>query len=93
MKLENQPLLAKMQKNGIPAQRVLQTIPLLHNQWEMDGEAWVVELSTGERKIYTTNHGKLCPWTPYAIQEYQACLETHLRILKESLSINPQILS
>lgn len=85
MKNETQ-VLKKLQKNGIPAERLLHTIPLLENQWEMDGEAWIVELSTGETKSYTTNHGKLCPWTTAAIKEYEQSLKKHLKILQEGLS-------
>jgi hypothetical protein len=89
--MDNQTtLLQKLNKNGIHAQQVLRTIPLLQNQWEMDGEAWIVELSTGETKIYTTNHGKLCPWTPTAIQEYKDSLQSHLHLLEECLSSLPQ---
>jgi hypothetical protein len=36
---------------------------VLHDGWEMDNRAWIMEDDNGERILYTTNHGVLCKMT------------------------------
>lgn len=36
---------------------VLLNIPILHDGWEMDNEAWIVEMEDGSIKAITTSHG------------------------------------
>ena len=39
--------------------KVLHTAKVLHDGWEMDNEAWVVEFEDGTRAVLTTSHGCL----------------------------------
>ena len=39
--------------------KVLHTAKVLHDGWEMDNEAWVVEFEDGTRAVFTTSHGGL----------------------------------
>jgi len=39
--------------------KVLHTAKVMHAGWEMDNEAWAVELEDGTRAVLTTSHGAL----------------------------------
>lgn len=39
------------------AKRVIHTVTLLYEGWEMDNEAWVVEMADGGVKAFSTSHG------------------------------------
>ena len=55
----NNTLRAIRQK--IPGVRaILHAFPVMHRDWEMDSEAWVVEMEDGSRRIVSTNHCALC---------------------------------
>ena len=43
--------------------KVLHTATILHNGWEMDNKAWIVEMESGEVVALTTSHGGLYRWT------------------------------
>lgn len=44
---------------GETVRHVLHTARVLHSDWEMDNEAWVVEFEDGARAVLTTSHGGL----------------------------------
>lgn len=45
------------------------TATILHEGWEMDNTAWVEEDKKGNRKFYTTNHGRVVPLTGQYLKE------------------------
>jgi len=55
------------------------TAVVLHEGWEMDNEAWVVEDENGARELWTTNHGSPCPMTI-------ADVDDHIKESEESIT-------
>ena len=55
------------------------TAVVLHEGWEMDNEAWVVEGDDGSRMLWTTNHGSVCPMSIEDVEE-------HIKDAEESIS-------
>lgn len=56
------------------------TAVVLHEGWEMDNEAWVVEdEDDGSRMLWTTNHGSVCPMSIGEVEE-------HIKEAEESIS-------
>lgn len=53
---------------------------VLHEGWEMDNTAWVMQGPSGERWIETTNHGGRCVASlaefVEKLKEYQGAVET-----------------
>ena len=43
-------------------QSVLSTATVMHVGWEMDNEAWAVEVDGGKRAIIGTSHGRAIVW-------------------------------
>ena len=41
---------------GFPVKRVLHTATIMHEGWESDNRAWLVELEDGRNVVLTTNH-------------------------------------
>ena len=52
--------LRAMQQKIPGVRAILHTFPVMHRDWEMDSEAWVVEMEDGSRRIVSTNHCNLC---------------------------------
>ena len=44
---------------GFPVKRVLHTATIMHEGWESDNRAWLVELEDGRNVVLTTNHGSI----------------------------------
>lgn len=49
-----------MRKSDKTKTKIIFNCTVLHEGWEMDNQAWVIELSSGEKQIMTTNHGREC---------------------------------
>lgn len=45
---------------GFPVKQVLYKATIMHTGWEMDNEAWLVELKDERKVVLTTNHGGIC---------------------------------
>ena len=65
--------------------KVLYTATILYRGWEMDNEAWVVEMSDGSRALLTTSHGGVCQ---FPLKEAEAKL---VETLKSAESIRAAI--
>jgi len=78
-------LLQKLQEQGLPNPRLLQTLPRYHSGWEGDAQIWVTGSEDNQTHIYTTEHGKLCLWKPHHIEEYLKELQTHLKMVEKIL--------
>ncbi len=62
---------------GFPVKRVLLTATIMHTGWELDNEAWLVELDDGRKVALTTNHGGVCEMDIDEISEkYQETLSS-----------------
>ncbi len=48
---------------------VLFTATVLHNGWEMDNEAWLVEMEDGRKMLFDTSHGGICELAMAALLE------------------------
>ena len=59
--------LEKIQKSGIPANKILHTCNILHEGWDTDNQGWIVELENGKVLGVTTNHNKIEVWEPKTI--------------------------
>lgn len=55
--MSNHPPLANFGKS---AKRIVATGTILRAGWEMDNEAWAVEMHDGSIKLFSTNHGRVC---------------------------------
>jgi hypothetical protein len=43
--------------------KVRQEALILHDGWEMDNTAWIVEMADGTVKAFTTSHGGVYEWS------------------------------
>ena len=43
--------------------KILYTATILYAGWEMDNEAWIVEMSDGSKAAFTTSHGGITGWS------------------------------
>lgn len=49
--------------------RIISVVKVLHAGWEMDNEAWLVEIGDKKFAALTTDHGQVVPWS---IKDMQA---------------------
>ncbi|OYV28374.1 MAG: hypothetical protein B7Z79_13085 [Thiomonas sp. 20-64-9] len=49
--------------------RIVKVVKVLHAGWEMDNEAWLVEIGDKKFAALTTDHGRVVPWS---IEDMQA---------------------
>jgi hypothetical protein len=66
--------------------KVLVTIPTLRPGWELDADAWLIELD-GERRLVTTNHGGDCFADVGEVQEFIDQYESAIKAAREALSL------
>jgi hypothetical protein len=50
--------------------RVLYTVKILRDGWEMDGWGWIVETEKGVIQGLTTSHGAICRWRKREMNAY-----------------------
>lgn len=70
--------------------RILHTAPVLHAGWEMDNEAWIVEMEDGQVLALTTSHGSLCEWTKAEAEQALKDTESSAAALRRALDIWPK---
>jgi len=73
-------------KDKVPGFKlILHHFKVLHDGWEMDNDAWVVERQDGSRAIVTTNHGGTYVAEPKEFEdkaaEYRSVLDGTLAAL------------
>lgn len=49
--------------------KIVMVVKVLHTGWEMDNEAWLVEIGDKKFAALTTDHGRVVPWS---IEDMQA---------------------
>lgn len=67
--------------------KILHTATILHNGWEMDNKAWLVEMEGGEVVALTTSHGGLREWPRESAEEKLAETEKSAESLRMVLDI------
>lgn len=73
----------------VGAKEVIHTATILHEDWEMDNEGWIVKAADGTRTALTTNHGRLCPWTREEAEGKLAETEASAASLRKALEMWP----
>lgn len=92
MEQTNQEALEHIRAHGNPnAVKVVHVVAILHSGWEMDNEAWIVEMEDKSLKAFTTNHGGLCEWTLSELEEKIKETEESLTGLKEAQKLIKQV--
>lgn len=80
-----------MRKSGETKNKIIFVCTVLHDGWEMDNQAWVIELPDGDKQIMTTNHGGECVMSfreiKDKIDETQASLDGLLKLLEFATEI------
>ena len=66
---------------------VLHTETILHNGWEMDNTAWIVELADGSRAALTTEHDGVYPWTKKQAEDKLAEAEASAASIRRALEL------
>ena len=69
--------------------RIIHEASILHAGWEMDNEAWIVEMEGGEIVELTTSHGGICRWTRKEAEEKLAETEKSAESIRKALSMWP----
>jgi hypothetical protein len=69
--------------------RVLHTATILHEGWEMDNKAWIVEMEDGVQCALTTSHGGVYLWTKIEAEEKLAELEASAASIRQALAMWP----
>ena len=65
--------------------RIVHTATLLHRDWEMDNEGWIVELEDGRFVALTTDHGGVHTWTKQEAEEKLAETEASAASIRKAL--------
>lgn len=71
--------------------RVIHQATILHDGWEMDNRAWIVEMESGEVVALTTSHGGLYRWTRAEAEEKLAETEGSAASIRKALELWPNV--
>ena len=75
---------------GRPAiRRILHIAMVLHKNWEMDNEGWIVELEDKTTAALTTSHGGLCEWSREEAEVQLKLTEDSVASLRRALELIP----
>ncbi len=69
------------------ARKILLTFPVLHRGWEMDNDAWLVEMADGSRQLFYTSHGGVYPMKRGNLKKKIAEYESVIKLSKEALEM------
>ena len=70
--------------------RVLHKATVLHAGWELDNEAWIVELDDGSVSALTTNHGGPYWWSRAEMEKKLCETEASAVSLREAMAMLPE---
>lgn len=69
--------------------KTLFTATILHEGWEMDNQAWIVEMDDGSQAVFTTGHGRVCRWSRKDAEESLVEIEASAASIRRALELMP----
>ena len=59
----NEKFIERTEKAGFgKIAKILFEAPIMHIEWEMDAQAWIVEMDDGSIQAFSTNHVRIERW-------------------------------